>query len=246
MARNYSALGTDTGATATGTGEPTGGSSRRKRLLIAAAALVVIVVVIVAIAASCGGSDSTSTSNSASGSAPVLRGAHGPTELVNGVPRGYTHDKTGAATAAVNFIQAVSQSDQGRITGDTLRKQAVAPSATPALLAVVGDSADRDTSDGVFNTMPVVTTVRSYDPAKAVISVWALGASQSKVNAAGKVSLQTLWSTTTVTVAWNGQDWQAADWQFAAGPEPSSTTFPADNSPLAQRGLGGFYTVYVD
>lgn len=245
MARNYSALGTDTGATATGTGDPTGGRTMSRRWIIFAI-VVVAVVVIAALVGLVNGGDSTSTSGGSSGSAPVLRGAHGPTELVNGVPRGYTHDKTGAATAAVNFIQAVSQSDQGRITGDTLRKQAVAPSATPALLAVVSDSANRDTSDGVFNTMPVVTTVRSYDPAKAVISVWALGASQSKVNAAGKVSLQTLWSTTTVTVAWNGQDWQAADWQFAAGPEPSSTTFPADNSPLAQRGLGGFYTVYVD
>jgi len=249
MARNYSALGTSptgsTGGVATGSDKP---PNRRKQILVTAAAFVVIVVVIGIIAASCGGGGSDNAGDGVgSTTKAAIRSAHGPTEVVDGVPRGYTHDQTGATTAAVNFIQAVSQSDQGRITGDKLRAQAVAASPTPGLVSVITGSANRTESDsGVFNTMPVVTTVRSYDPTKAVVSVWALGASQSKVNANAKVALQTLWSTTTVTVTWEGEDWKASDWQYQTGPDPDTQMFPEANSPLAQKGIGGFYTFYVD
>jgi hypothetical protein len=76
--------------------------------------------------------------------------------------------------------------------------------------------------------------------------VWQLDTGQSKVGTSGKVGVQTIWSTTTVTLSWSGTDWKAVDWKFAPGPNPADTTFPAAESPLAQKATGGYYSFYVD
>jgi len=239
---DYSTVGA-TGGTATGTPASADGAPapwyRRPPILIGIAVVIILVVILALV----GGSHKSSKS---SHSGPAVRGAHGPTSIVNGIPSGFTHDKVGAVTAAVDLVQALDQAGQGRVNADAVRTQMVAGNASPSLINAVQVASNRQPTDGVFNTLPAVVTVRQYNPDQAQVAVWALGTSQSKVSQDGKVAVQTLWSTTTVTVTWDGTDWRGSDWQFQLGPNPDAVTFPSGDSPLSQAGVGGYYSVYID
>ena len=68
-------------------------------------------------------------------------------------------DVVGAATAAVNFAQAVDQARAGRISAADLRTQSVGPSASDALSNVLDVATDQpEQKDKVFNAATVVTT----------------------------------------------------------------------------------------
>ncbi|MBA4025039.1 MAG: hypothetical protein C0482_22015 [Gordonia sp.] len=242
MARNYSQFGGPLAA-----GSATAPRSR-KPWWIGGGALAAIVLLVVILAVSCGGGDNSNDSagGSKDSSTPAIGSAHGPQSITNGIPSGYTRDKTGASTAGVNFIQAITQAGQGRISGEQLREQAVGTSPSQSLTDVVAQNSGRGADENVYSTIPVVTTVAEFTPDKAVVSVWQVDASQSKIGTAGKVGVQTIWSTTTVTLGWSGSDWKAVDWKFEPGPNPADATFPAADSPLAQKATNGYYSFYVD
>lgn len=241
MARNYSQVG---GPLAAGSSTP---ARSRKPWWIGGGALLVIVLLIVIVAASCGGGDDGGDSAGGQDSTtPGIGSAHGPQSITNGIPGGYTRDKTGAATAGVNFIQAITQAGQGRISGDKLREQAVGTTPSQSLTDVVAQNSGRGADENVYSTIPVVTTVPEFTQDKAVVSVWQVDASQSTIGTEGKVGVQTIWSTTTVTLAWSGSDWKAVDWKFTPGPNPADATFPAADSPMAHKATGGYYSFYVD
>lgn len=240
MARDYSRVGTPSAA---GGGAP---ARSRTPWWIGGVALLIIVVLVFVFAAACGGDDGGDSGTANKNSTQGIGSAHGPQSITDGIPSGYTRDKTGAVTAAVNFIQAITQAGQGRISGDKLREQAVGPGASKALLDVVEQNSGRGATENVYSTIPVVTTVPTFDPARAVVSVWQVDTSQSKIGDAGKVGVQTIWSTTTVTLSWSGTDWKVIDWKFEPGPNPADTTFPAADSPLAQKATNGYYSFYVD
>ena len=242
MARNYSQVG---GPLAAGGGAPA--RSRRPWWVVGGAAGVIVLLIVI-LAASCGGGDdSDKTGGGGKDSAtPGIGSAHGPQSITNGIPGGYTRDKTGASTAGVNFIQAMTQADQGLIAGDKLREQSVGTNPSAALVEVMDQVSGRGTTDNVYSTIPVVTTVPEFTPDKAVVSVWQVDTSQSKIGNEGKVGVQTVWSTSTVTLSWSGTDWKAVDWKFAPGPNPADATFPAADSPLAQKATNGYYSFYVD
>ncbi|PYE13493.1 hypothetical protein DFR67_11647 [Williamsia limnetica] len=242
MARNYSQVGGPLAA-GSATAKPS-----RKPWWIGGGALAVIVLLVIIVAASCGGGgDSGGSVDGEKNSATQgIGSAHGPQSITNGIPSGYTRDKPGAVTAAVNFIQALTQADQGRVSGEKLQEQAVGTNPTQALIDVLDQASGRGKTENVYNTIPVLTTVTSFDPARAVVSVWQLDTGQSKIGTEGKVGVQTIWSTTTVTLSWSGTDWKAVDWQFAPGPNPADTTFPEAESPLSQTATGGYYSFYVD
>lgn len=242
MARNFSQVG---GPLAAGTAAS---PRSRKPWWIGGGALAVIVVLIVIFAVSCGGGDDGGGAGGGGkdSATPGIGSAHGPQSITNGIPAGYTRDKTGASTAGVNFIQAMTQANQGLVSGDKLREQAVGTSPSAALVEVMDQISGRGGNDNVYSTIPVVTTVPEFTPDKAVVSVWQVDASQSKVGNEGKVGVQTLWSTSTVTLSWSGSDWKAVDWKFEPGPNPADATFPEANSPMAQKATGGYYSFYVD
>ncbi|MCK0515763.1 hypothetical protein [Williamsia sp. DF01-3] len=240
MARDYSRVGTPSAA---GGGAPT---RSRTPWWIGGGALLVIVVLILVLAAACGGDDGGDSGKAEKNSTQGIGSAHGPQSITDGIPSGYTRDKVGVTTAGVNFVQAMTQANQGRISGEKLREQSVGTSATPALLEVMDQISGRGESENVYATIPVLTTVPEFSPDKAVVSVWQVDTGQSKVGDAGKVGVQTIWSTSTVTMSWSGSDWKAVDWKFAPGPNPADTTFPAADSPLAQKATNGYYSFYVD
>lgn len=234
--KNYSAITTGGGATDGGI----------RRWVIWLVAGIVLVAVVAIIAVSCSGG-SSGGGDKKSAAAPAIRAAHGPTSITNNIPSGYTHDKVGAATAAVNFAQAVDQARAGRISAADLRTQSVGPSASDALSNVLDVATDQpEQKDKVFNAATVVTTVPTYTDDRAVVSMWSVGASQAPVGGDGRLSLQTLWGTTTVTMAWADGDWKAVDWKYQTGPNPDDVTFPANDSPLSKQATAGYYSFFID
>lgn len=244
-AKNYSKVGAalDTSSTMDAGPEPAKTKSRRGLYVGLAVGAVALLLIILAAASCSGGGDdaTTATPQRAIGS------AHGPMSITAGIPVGFTHDKAGAATAAVTFVNAVSEANLGRISGAELKTQRVGTNASEMLLKVMSDVSDRrEVTDNVASSAPAATTVTSYTNEKAVVSIWAVTVSQTKLNDEGKTGVMALWSTTTVTLAWSGEDWLAVDWEYANGPDPKDATFPTAGSPLAQKMQAGYYSFYVD
>lgn len=222
------------------TDPPDGGGSRRVLWMIGAAVVLAVLIVIVAV--SCGGGGDKGGAES-----EAIKTAHGPSALVDGVPRGYTHDKAGARTAAVNFMQAVNEAAGGRLTGDALREHAVSADPSPALQSVLDVSSGRQEHENeTYNSVPLIATVTNFTPNEATVSVWAEGVAQTPTGGEGSpLGVSTSYSTTTVSVAWEDGDWQATDWKFESGPTPDKARFPADG-PLSELGGQGFYSFYRD
>lgn len=251
---NYSSVPTPTASTETdpeiattavgGPSSPGAGPGLlSKKVLITAAAVVVLIVVVLAVAASCGGSED---GGEGAQSSAAIGSAHGPASIVDGIPAKYTHDKPGAATAAVNFVQSVDQARQGRTSGATLKDTRVGPTPSEALTKVLDVASDRTAGRTVFNSAPAMVTVPTYSDEQATVSVWAVGTSQSPVNDDGKVGVLTLWTTTTVTLQWIDEDWKATDWQFQSGPNPDEVTLPEADAALSKTAMTGYYSFFVN
>ncbi|WP_037190553.1 hypothetical protein [Rhodococcoides fascians] len=246
MARDFSAVGS-TGSTTSATGSASGSPGSGlfglpKWVLAMIAAAVAFVVVIAVVVLTSGGSESSTDDG-----ADAIRAAHGPTTTIDGVPAGYTRDQEGAQTAAVNFIQANGQTYEGRIDAKRLREVAVASSPTPALTEVIDISSDREDTGSTVNNVPLIVTVTEFSQDKAVVSEWGMGIGQTPVSdGSDKVGILTVYSTSTVTMVWENDDWKAQDWKFQTGPTAEQAQFPAADSPLSKRGAGGFYTFYVN
>jgi hypothetical protein len=208
--------------------------------------LAVVLVIVLAIAGACGGGSDDADQGGESKKSGI-GSAHGPMSIIDGIPRGFTRDEPGAATAAVNFTQAVDQARQGRISGKKLREVSAGPNPSEALLEVLNDSSDRtESADRVFNAAPGMVSVVTFTRDKAEVSVWAVGVGQSPVGSDGKVSVLALWSTTTVTLQWLDEDWKATDWNFQSGPEPKDVSLPPADSPMAKRAQSGYYSFFIN
>lgn len=233
-------------APAGGTADPdTASSPSRKWLLIAAAAAVALLVIAVLIKALTGGDADAASGETAGAPSGGVRAAHGPVDVVDGVPIGYTRDEMGARTAAVNFTQSVGHSYEARITGTAVRDHAVSASATTALTEVVDNASNRSDDSRVTSAVPLTTTAVNYTDDEAVVSIWANSLGQIPYGDAGEVGIISVYGTTTVTMVWEDGDWKAADWSFENGPDPADARFPAADSPLAAQSAGSLYSVYV-
>lgn len=247
MARDFSAVGSSgstTSATGSASGSPGSGLfGLPKWVLAMIVAAVVFVVVIAVVVLTSGGSESSTDEG-----ADAIRAAHGPTTTIDGVPAGYTRDQEGAQTAAVNFIQANGQAYAGRIDAQRMREVAVSAEPTPALAEVLEVSSDRqETGRGTVNSVPLIVTVTDYSQDRAVVSEWGMGVSQSRVSQdSDKVGILTVYSTSTVTMVWENDDWKAKDWSYKSGPTLEEAQFPADESSLAKQAADGFYAFYVN
>ncbi len=217
--------------------------SKRPLLVVGAIGLALLILVGIIVASCSGGGSGEDDSTTTRG----IGSAHGPTSIVNGIPTGYTRDKPGAATAAVNFITAVDEATAGRVSGAKLKDMRVAADASPELLKVIQSASDRrEVAGWAASSSPAMTTLQSFSNDKAVVSIWSVTAGQTKLNDEGKVGIMTVWSTTTVTLSWSGEDWKASDWQFANGPDPKNATFPAGDSAMAAKMQTGHYSFFVD
>ena len=161
---------------------------------------------------------------------------HGPAVLVDGVPSGYPRDRAGAATAAVNFLQACWSAASG--VGDAQRIRAVMAAANPSaeVVRTIGQGRAAGTGSGQQLTA-AAATVLSQDEQRAVVSVWAVSAYGAVV--AGRTRTTGMWFTFQVALSWEQQDWKVADVSVTDGPD--ATGGGADN----QVPLAGALTVYV-
>ncbi|WP_032375758.1 hypothetical protein [Rhodococcoides fascians] len=247
MARDFSAVGaagSTTSATGSASGSPGSGLfGLPKWVLAMIAAAVAFVVVIAVVVLTSGGSESSTDDG-----ADAIRAAHGPTTTIDGVPAGYTRDQAGAQTAAVNFTQANGQAYAGRIDAQRLKDVAVAAEPTPALTEVLDVSSERqETGRGTVNGVPMIVTVENFSQDSATVAVWGMGVSQSRVSQdSDKVGILAIYSTTTVTMVWENDDWKAKDWSYKSGPTLEEAQFPADESSLAKQAADGFYAFYVN
>ena len=223
-----------------------GGPSRGRWLRIAAIAAAVVAVVAVLARLSTGGDDATGLDTAGPGVAQV-RAAHGPNTMVNGVPSGYTRDPDGAATAAVNVIQALAQAAQGRVEMANVIATMIAKNPSSTLQKSIDvDSGRSEDSDLVFNILPAAVTVSSFTADVAQVTVWTMSMSRAPISAGDPVSVQTIWSTSELSLVWENGDWKARDKSFRSGPVPDEVVNLAKESPLAKPLQGGYYSFYVN
>lgn len=213
---------------------PAGGGSRRKKLVwaIAAAAAVLLVVLIVGVATRGGSGSSTSAGPAA---------PHGPAKIVDGAPTGYTHDKAGAATAAVNFMQASGLAWDGKLNIATVQQHMVAQNPTPALVSALSDAKDRQATGDTFNALPASTTVLSYTPDAADVSVWTVNAGAGAIDGNGNKAAIASWGTTSLHLVWEDGDWKVQDQSFHTGPQPGQP-LPQGSAPVES----GYYSFFVN
>ncbi|MGX1763375.1 hypothetical protein ACWIG5_41875, partial [Streptomyces lydicus] len=189
---------------------------------------------------SCGGNDG------ARGSTATVRVAHGPIGVRDGVPVGYTRDSEGAATAAVNTVQALTQAAQGRITMDAVQAALVARDPGPHLRNSMRIGRDRGVGTAVVNLVPAAVSVTAFAPSSARVTVWTVAVSRTTIAEGAPVSVVTAWATHTVDLLWEGGDWKAKDAIGQVGPAPEEVAAPSTDSPLSKPLQSGYYTVYVN
>ncbi|WP_159848479.1 hypothetical protein [Nocardia sp. CY41] len=206
------------------------------RLYFAIAGFLALVLVLVLAFASGGGEDSPAA-------APKAATVHGPSSFADGLPSGYTRDKGGAATAAVNVIQAISKANRGRADITTVSQRLIASNPSEALTKVLADAKNRPATDDVFNTVPATVTVGTITEQEAEVAVWTVTAGQSVINAAGQKATSTVWATTTVGLVWENGDWKARNWRFQVGPEPAEVSAP-NHDPKAIE--SGYYSFFIN
>ena len=160
--------------------------------------------------------------------AAVLRSAHGPTVLVDGVPAGYARDRFGAAAAAVNFLQVCYTASVGGIHPETITGTTLASTATDAARRMPGPSRAADPGVGQQLT-PLSVTVVSAEENTATVTVWAAAVY-------GAVTPQpvtlTQWVTFTVRLVWESADWKIVDVTDVSGPTPGTAIADGGQTPL--------------
>ncbi|SUD49580.1 Uncharacterised protein [Nocardia otitidiscaviarum] len=208
--------------------------SRRRLYVLLAAVLVLVVVLVMAKVIGGGGEDDVAT-------APSFGTVHGPTHFDNGIPSGYTRDRGGAATAAVNLVQSLARVKPGQV--DTLQSALIGrdPSSTLKVQLERAKDPSPSAQHDVLNTVPATVTVQSLTEDVAEISVWTLTADQFVLNAAGQKSLQVIWSTTDLKMVWQDGDWKAIDLRFRTGPEPGEAAAPSNSGQPIETGYYSFF-----
>ncbi|WP_405166472.1 hypothetical protein OG203_16095 [Nocardia sp. NBC_01499] len=180
------------------------------------------------------------------GSGATVRLAHGPTSVREGVPVGYAHDREGAATAAVNTMQALTQAGQGRIAMDAVETALLARDPGPHLRDSMRIGRDRPAGSDVVNVVPAAVSVTAFTSSSARVMVWTMAVSRSAITEGAPVSVVTAWATHTVELVWERGDWKAKDAIGRVGPSPDEVVAPGADSPLSQPLQSGYYTVYVN
>lgn len=176
----------------------------------------------------------------------TVRVAHGPTATAEGVPVGYSRDRAGAATAAVNSIQALTQAGQGRIRMATVEHALVPRDPGPGLRRSLGIGANRAPERNVVNLVPAAVSVPEFSPSSARVTVWTVAVSRAAINDGDRVSVITAWATHTVSLVWEAEDWKAKDLVSQLGPTPEQTVAPDTQSLLNEVFESGYYSFYVN
>ncbi|MFD7861538.1 hypothetical protein [Streptomyces sp. NPDC059783] len=168
----------------------------------------------------------------------------------DGVPVGYPRTKDGAAAAAVNY--QVARSSPGYFTDPALRhqvlktvmtssalanQQAQDDQSTKALMAALGVT-EKTAPEMVMRAASLGTSVRSYSAETATVRVWmseVVGVPMSK----SKMPVSGNWSTYTLILQWEKDDWKVATIDLTDGPTPlvapDQSPSPSEEMRLANK-----------
>lgn len=211
--------------------EPVAGRRRVVAYGVGGALVVALLALVVALFVRSGGEDA--------GAAPAA--PHGPTAFVDGVPSGYTRDKGGAATAAVNFLQADDKAMAGLLDIAAVENALVSQNPSPKLTEVIDSARGREEKGDTFTTLPATVTVRTLSADEADVSVWALGSGSLVANAAGDKSTVATWGTADLHLVWEDGDWKVADYAFRVGPQPGQQSASATDPAQVESGYYSFF-----
>lgn len=177
-----------------------------------------------------------------------IAAAHGPTQIVDGVPTGYTHDAGGAATAAANFVQAFAEAGWGRVEVDAIREHLVADDPGSELSAALTREQGRAQDEGsVLNVMPALTAVTAFDGDRAEVAIWGFGLSWYQMTDRDPISVMQLEGTSTVALEWVGDTWRVVEVSYEPGPTVEEMSLVEADSPFAKaKPTQGYYTIFVN
>ncbi|MDT0268073.1 hypothetical protein RM844_17465 [Streptomyces sp. DSM 44915] len=153
----------------------------------------------------------------------------------NGIPSGFPQTEQGAQSAAANYAVALGGTGMfnpteraaivNTISSADTRDELLASydaDYSPALNADIGLDADGAAPQGatfVNRTLPIGSTIDSYSPTNAEVSVWCSGL----FGVAGLDSrnpVRTSWFTMRLTLVWEDSDWKVVGTEQTEGPTP--------------------------
>lgn len=215
--------------------------ARRPRVGVFLAALLTIAATT---ACGRGGPDPAEPDHDAAPPPPVVAasaGGPGPSGTVGTVPVGYTRDEAGAAAAATSYLSVL----HGLVELDPdARRQALvriaAPGADAAIQTgldslaildrVLEDARQVQPEAGSFvRDIPVGYRVEQHSADRARVGVWSVGI----VLIEGRTLATEVWSTNTVDLVWESDDWRVWSWARTPGPQPAVSA-ESEPTPPAQ------------
>jgi hypothetical protein len=173
---------------------------------------------------------------------PVLAAATGPGPASSdgAVPVGFARSADGAAAAASSYLSTL----HGLVLLDPVEREAAvrrmaAPSAESvvnralesmeALDVILAEArAELPGARVLLREVPVAYDVEQFDPDRARVACWSLGI----VLVEGRTQATEVWSTNTVELVWEQDDWRVWSWSRQVGPVPAVT--PDEASDPAQ------------
>lgn len=165
---------------------------------------------------------------------------HGPTTITQGVPSGYSHDPSGAATAAINVVQLLNNVAHGQANPATVGRTWIASNADAAVRAALSAGAEATGGDQT-NKLPVSTRVTGYSETAATVQVWVVSVGSSTGIGGGTLTAAQ-WSTHTIGLNWEAGSWKVTSVSVSPGPQPGDNSTTAEPAPIA----GGLYTFYIN
>ncbi len=206
-----------------------------------------------------GSGGSTDDSGPERGAQPTAPTGEQPVDgAFNGIPTGHAQTEQGAQSAAANYAVALGgvemfNEQQRRTIVDTISasasrsdlRSAFDADYTAGLNESIGLDAEGGVPDGytfVNRTMPVGSSVTSYEDTAAEVSVWCSGL----FGIAGTDSqnpVRTSWFTMHFSLIWEDGDWKVTGTEQSEGPTPvngDNRVSGADEIAEAVEEYGGF------
>lgn len=231
------------------------------RSLVTIVGVVVLLVAAIIFANQAGDDGGGSTGGATDGeqAQPTAPSGEQPVEgTENGIPAGFPQTEQGAESAAANYAVALGGEEMfneerrhaivdtiGASAADSDLRADFDNDYTPEFNAQIGLAEDGSAPAGstfVSRTMPVGTSVESFDDTSAEVSVWCSGL----FGMAGSDStnpVRTSWFTLHFTLTWEGDDWKVVSTEQVEGPTPvngDNRASTADDIAEAVEGYGGF------
>ncbi len=197
----------------------------------------------------------------AAGSGPGSGAGPGPRTVDGLVPVGYDQSEAGAVMAATTYLAVLQQllledptvrqgaleriatTGTGTLIAETLAAMAAFDTSIADGQARTGNISPTPAADpgsGVVTSfvreIPVAYQLAQYTPERARIEVWSLAV----VLIAGISDLTEVWSTNTVELVWDRDDWRVWSWSRTPGPVPTPSSITPDTPTAILTRIGGW------